>query len=208
MKFRNGYVSNSSSSSFIVVFKKIPQGSQEMFDLMFGEDEKVINLWEDSHSTVTIAETVFRDIKHIIDDTDKTPITERYTRTGRITSEEELGEMIARGSFDGLPPSPSRNDRNRESNKLADQARSEGVENPYQDKKWKEKIRIAEDKEWNDYYERSNEAARKIAASFWEEHKDKEILIFEYSDNDGSLFSTMEHGDIFRKLPHIRVSHH
>ena len=32
--------------------------------------------------------------------------------------------------------------------------------------------------------------------------------IFEYSDNDGKYFSEMEHSEIFRDFPYIRISHH
>ena len=29
-----------------------------------------------------------------------------------------------------------------------------------------------------------------------------------YADDDGPYFSTLEHGDIFHEVPHIRISHH
>ena len=34
------------------------------------------------------------------------------------------------------------------------------------------------------------------------------IYIFEYGDDSGDYFSEMEHGNIFRNLPHIRVNKH
>ena len=40
------------------------------------------------------------------------------------------------------------------------------------------------------------------------EFADRLIFRFHYSDNDGNLYSTMEHGQIFSKLPYIRFSHH
>jgi hypothetical protein len=40
------------------------------------------------------------------------------------------------------------------------------------------------------------------------EHPNQKWYIFEYSDNDGSLYSAMEHGDLFKARPHIRVSKH
>jgi hypothetical protein len=31
---------------------------------------------------------------------------------------------------------------------------------------------------------------------------------FSYCDNDGTFESNMEHGEIFRRLPHVRISNH
>jgi len=208
VKTRKGFVSNSSSSSFIVAFEKVPDALHEVFELMFDKDEKVIDLYDSKYDTTTIAQIVYRDIQRIMDDTDPTPFSERYTKEGKIISEEELAKHIATGSFDGMPESMW-NDRNRESEKLTRQARKEGVDNPWTDDKWKELIKKAYDKEWKEYDKQTNESAReKVAKPFWEKHRDKTLLVFEYSDNDGSLYSTMEHGDIFNKLPHIRISHH
>jgi len=44
MKHRNGFVSNSSSSSFIVAFKKAPESAEELHRFMFPNDmDKVFN---------------------------------------------------------------------------------------------------------------------------------------------------------------------
>ena len=39
MKIRNGFVSNSSSSSFVVAFDKKPETVEELKKLLFGEEE-------------------------------------------------------------------------------------------------------------------------------------------------------------------------
>ena len=55
----------------------------------------------------------------------------------------------------------------------------------------------------------ANNCAYVKAQSFLEELDDNYyIYIFEYSDSDGSYFSEMEHGEIFSKLPYIRVNKH
>jgi len=70
-----------------------------------------------------------------------------------------------------------------------------------------------------DYFEKSNAVWKKQhflksklakidAKKFMEDNAGKTIYIFEYSDNDGEFFCTMEHGEIFKSLPHIVVSHH
>ena len=49
----------------------------------------------------------------------------------------------------------------------------------------------------------------KYAHKFLEELKHEHyIYIFEYADGDGEYFSELEHGETFRKLTHIKISKH
>lgn len=41
MKIRNGFVSNSSSSSFIVSFDKKPSSAEELREILFGDKEYI-----------------------------------------------------------------------------------------------------------------------------------------------------------------------
>ena len=41
---------------------------------------------------------------------------------------------------------------------------------------------------------------------FYRNNKDRCIMVFEFSDNSGETL--LEHGDIFKNLPHITISHH
>jgi len=63
MKTRQGFVSNSSSSSFIVAFSKMPESADEVKELLFGDRE---TLCEYEHlgpmSTKTMSEIVFEDM--------------------------------------------------------------------------------------------------------------------------------------------------
>jgi hypothetical protein len=54
----------------------------------------------------------------------------------------------------------------------------------------------------------SSEMAEKDAKNFLEDNKGKFIFIISYSDNDGSKGTVMEHGDIFKNVSHVRISHH
>lgn len=40
------------------------------------------------------------------------------------------------------------------------------------------------------------------------EKVDTTFYCFEYSDNDGEYGSTLEHGDLFHKLKHLKISNH
>lgn len=50
--------------------------------------------------------------------------------------------------------------------------------------------------------------AEVIIRRFIEENKGRVLYIFELSDEDGEVYSQMEHGNIFRSLPSLNVSHH
>jgi len=64
VKIRNGFVSNSSSSSFIVCFPKRPETAEEVRQLMFGDLEYMSHPYEfGAVDTKQIAETVFADLK-------------------------------------------------------------------------------------------------------------------------------------------------
>ena len=62
MKIRNGFVSNSSSSSFIVAFPQRPKTEEETFQMMFNSEED-IETYGERLSTKEIVSVVFSDIK-------------------------------------------------------------------------------------------------------------------------------------------------
>jgi L-rhamnose mutarotase len=64
----------------------------------------------------------------------------------------------------------------------------------------------------NQVYELRNQCYEILAIEryneFLNQNSNAFFARFEYSDNDGTFGSVMEHGDIFRKLNSIRISHH
>jgi hypothetical protein len=63
LKVRNGFVSNSSSSSFIVAFDYIPKNASEMAQILFGEEEGYFyySLTGQYIERIQIAKKVFSD---------------------------------------------------------------------------------------------------------------------------------------------------
>ena len=67
MKIRNGFVSNSSSSSFIIPIKDIPSSVEDLQEMMFGDASEIDYMynWDDENvklETRVMAEIVYKDI--------------------------------------------------------------------------------------------------------------------------------------------------
>jgi len=73
MKIRNGFVSNSSSSSFIVEFDHLPKDAEELRVMLFGSREFFYDQYPESYkekchwSTQEIADIVFDDLNDQVD---------------------------------------------------------------------------------------------------------------------------------------------
>lgn len=94
MKIRNGFVSNSSSSSFVVAFDKKPETVEELKKLLFGDEEVYGNPYRHGNeprgwTAQQVAETVFHDLK------DQSPMTV-----------DEVREEFNSGHLSGSPDFP------------------------------------------------------------------------------------------------------
>ena len=74
------------------------------------------------------------------------------------------------------------------------------------DPKVKELYRKTQKKEWADNNRIRRIAAKALLEGFWPSVKGKKVFRFEYADDGGE--GVFEHGDIFKSLPHIRISKH
>jgi hypothetical protein len=75
------------------------------------------------------------------------------------------------------------------------------------------KKRMSEhDKQWRRQWRLEDIIRKKnglfMYKKFKQENKGKKIVILSYGDENGSFDSVMEHGEIFRNVNHIQVSHH
>jgi hypothetical protein len=62
MKIRMGFVTNSSSSSFIVAFDKVPNSWEEVLEMLFDADKATVSEYDLSMGTKEVAQIVFEDI--------------------------------------------------------------------------------------------------------------------------------------------------
>jgi hypothetical protein len=194
MKCRSGFVSNSSSSSFIVGFPKIPESIEETETIMFGKSGE-ISLYDDSITTHEIASTVFNEIT--------TGVAAKVTK-------KKSTNVLQEGYFPGRPEYDY-NDDSKESDKIRKGYKNETGLDVYDenaDPKVTELYRKATQKEWKLEDEKMKIAAKAFIEGFWPQVKGKKVFRFEYSDNDGLKSSIMEHGEIFSKLPHVRINKH
>jgi hypothetical protein len=166
-KFRNGFVTNSSSSSFIVSFDKVPRTLKEVKKLLFTKDQVAYSGYYSTEcfSINDVAERVYQEIE-----------------TAKSRSEEDLKRDMD-GYFDDAPD-------------YCEYTR--GLD--YKSKEYK----VAYERFIKDHAEYID----KKYNAFMEKNKDKVVLTLNFSDNNGPLESAIEHGDLFNRLPHIKVSHH
>ena len=81
MKIRLGFVSNSSSSSFIVSFHTSPESVEEVRKQMFG-DKSAKDIWTDEVTIGSITKQVFKDIQQAGKPANKKEITKLYLVDG------------------------------------------------------------------------------------------------------------------------------
>jgi len=201
MKRRSGFVSNSSSSSFIVGFERRPASVEEVHKILFNtelNEDSHVTYYDYSLPTKDVAERVFRDLK------EQKPATVK-----------KIKEEVRSGYFPGYP---SRDYSQRtESELLEDEFHKKFPSLNYYDEKtlkgnadaikMAKKIRETRQAEWDREREETDAAADRYAEeSVLTKFKGKKVFVFSYADDGGE--AVLEHGQIFDNLPHVQISHH
>jgi len=179
MKRRTGFVSNSSSSAFIIAFAHKPKSVEDLKEMMFGKQEwHYTGIYGDDAkkdiSTQELAEAVFRDIR-------------------RKATKKQMFDSVRNGYFRSymipeLFPGMLMSD----TKKLSWQNKDE--------RKEIDRI-LSETRKIND------ERASAISEAFRKGHDKEWIASLQYHD-DTELGSILEHSDVFNRLDHIRTSYH
>lgn len=185
MKKRIGFVSNSSSSSFIIMFDKKPENANDIKEMLFGDNE-IVSYYDYNISSNVASDIIFRDIEEfneevVINDLDNLIYSIRhYPKESWLIDEddEDLKEFI----------------------KL--------------DKIWDDwdKWKSMTEEEKQDFYKEQRKIKERILEkmmkNFKNESDGKYIYTVTFSDNDGDIYCTLEHGGVFDKVQHIRISNH
>lgn len=202
MKLRTSFVSNSSSSSFIVAFNKGIKTFDQLKKYMFPNDNLEDDAapdcdWYDEKLTVERAvQIVLKDLK----------------KAKKATKKQILEELTGLGDNQGDYKEIFDLEKEHETATRIFESQN-CLQSIYSETNDKKVIKKRKEffKKWDKKF---NEAYMKLAKKVYKEKfeklfEDKNVFILSYSDNgNGVERAIMEHGNIFRNIPHVRISNH
>lgn len=195
MKIRTGFVSNSSSSSFLLYFEKKPTSQRIKRDLLFTERFERVS--KDLQELKSIKKNKNEAKKVLIDFFSiliSTISVKELDFTYPITSETLDIRKCFKDIWDDVIFYMREID--------FDWCRIQYKKKKNPDER--------DEQEINDYYCKREKLTKLMAEFFLEKYPSGQVCVLEYSDNDGSLEEDLEHSDCLFNLADlcIRVSRH
>lgn len=167
-------MSNSSSSSFLVIFPKVPKSAEDVKNMLFDKDQTIYSgNYGGDYSVSQVAETVWYDI-----------CNQKVNDINAATEEFEGYDSVGSPEYEDFKHLPKDDIWDAYSNAL----------------------KIYAKEEMKKFFNLRKLKLKKINKESTDETG--ALYIFEYSDQDGTYGSALEHGDLFHKLKYIRISKH
>jgi hypothetical protein len=185
MRIKTSFVTNSSSSSFMVVWANKIKKLEDILQYIPEKDK---------------AEQVFKDSKQfqpfLINPNDKKiirVISEEMTHGFMNEIESQLNAGAKRNSYDydGY-------DNFKEKFIIRHRITKDDLKEDH----------YTSNLIWEEYENYRLALAEKLAIKFCKENEGSFLYIYEYGDESGSFFSEMEHGGTFKNVRHIQISKH
>jgi len=195
MKFRTGFVSNSSSSSFLLYFEKKPTSQRIKRDLLFTERfERVSKDLQELKSIKKNKNEVKKMLIYFFSTLISTISVKELDFTYPITSET----LNIKNCFKDIWGDVIFYMR---------EIDFDWCKIQYEKKKNPDKV---DEQEISNYYCKKEKLADLMAEFFLEKYPSGQVCVLEYSDNDGRLEEDLEHSDCLYNLAElcIRVSKH
>ena len=184
MKTRIGFVSNSSSSSFLVAFAVLPKTPEELQAMLFDPEQTIyptpwdFDEMEKNYPISKVVNTIWEDMQG-----------EEPIKT------QDAVELLTCGTVDGIHKAGK-------NCHYMDGSHQTGVSyDDFRDPRTNKT-------NWSAYNIAVRKLAEQVYAKFLQDNPGATVLKFRYSDNDSDYDAALEHGMVFDRLPHLTISHH